>query len=79
MKVKELIAVLSTFNPDALVVGYCKYSEDDFLVGDVVTDKVVDMGYSDGFTKEYCLDSFYCEGESVCRNMPLGTEVVVIH
>ena len=48
-------------------------------MGDVVTDKVVDMGYSDGFTKEYCLDSFYCEGESVCSNMPLGTEVVVIH
>ena len=79
MTVKELITALSACNPEAKVVGYCNRSEDDFWVQNVVTDRVVDMGYSDGFTKEYCLDSFYCEGDSVCSREPLGTEVVVIH
>ena len=42
MTVKELIKALSELNPDAKVVGYCEYSEDDFLiekVEQVTTDK----------------------------------------
>lgn len=79
MKVKELIAELQTMNPDARVVGYCSRSEDDFWVNGVAIDKVVNSQYSDGFTKEYCLDKFYNQGSSVCSDEPLGTEVVVIY
>lgn len=78
MTVGELIEELSKYDPDAKVVGYDTYKKNDFWVREVVSDEVVDNGYSDGFTKEYCLGKFITSDVSAVSREALGQKVVVI-
>lgn len=78
MTVRELIEELNMHDPNAKVIGYDAYRKDDFWVGKVVSDEVTDDGFSDGFTKEYCLGKFLTFGASVVSREPLGQKVVVI-
>lgn len=78
MTVRELIEELSKHDPDAKVIGYDTYRKDDFWVRSVTSDEVVDNGYSDGFTKEYCLGKFLTLDTSAVSRQPLGQKVVVI-
>ena len=78
MTVRELIEELSKHDPDAKVIGYDTYRKDDFWVREVVSDEVVDNGYSDGFTKERCLGKFFTSDVSAVSREALGQKVVVI-
>lgn len=79
MKVKDLIAQLSTLNPEVDVVGFCSSSKNDFNIHTVETDVVVDYGSDSGFHTEHGLSKFPTRKVSVCDTKPVGETVVVIH
>lgn len=68
MTVKELIKLLSTFDPDLPVVGYCHRSEDDFFVQSACVD------HADGTE----LGDFYNQGASCVEGLP-PQDVVVLY
>ena len=77
MTVRDLIAELSKHDPDAKVIGYDTYRKDGFWVREVVSDEVVDNGYSDGFTKERCLGKFFTSDVSAVSREALGSRMKV--
>lgn len=66
MKVKELISKLQKINPDAEVIGYNSYTNDDYLINGV-----------EAISKLTEENRHYCQGDSEAE-MLLGKPVVYL-